>query len=745
MKIFKKLIRLMMIVFLFVKPVIALAVDPSYAPSYQLAEEVIIKNGEFNDGLNHWIVSNPGSNNPALVTDESGNHYVMASNGENILQYVQLKPKTTYQFTYYVIGDPSFPAIVEFGTLNHGEGFISLKDERHYNGAWKQHEFSFTTPEGENTYIIRFASSGNGTAYFDNVQATALDLEAPTNPKNLKVNDVSSDSVSLSWEAATDNVGVMGYLVYRDNQLIQTVTDADLAYTDNGLTEDTTYTYEVRAVDQAGNVSAASNAVTARTKLASSSPPAVPLNLKVTSVTTDSVSLSWESATDSIDVIGYIIYRDNQLIQGVIGAEEVAYTDIGLMEDTMYTYQVRAVDQAGNISEMSNTVTAKTKPTEEILPPAAPLNLRIDDVTTNSVSLSWQEAIDNVDVASYNVYRDDQLVQTLTGTDLTYIDTGLMEDTTYTYIVKAVDPSGNLSEASNAVTARTKSAEDLTPPTAPLNLRIDDVTTNSVSLSWEAAIDDVGVNGYHVYRDDQLVQTLSGTDLTYIDTGLMEATTYTYKIRAVDQAGNLSEASNAVKARTKMTIEVSRPLPPTKLRSARVTEHEVALMWDAPNESKEIMSYQVYRNNVLVGEVAGETSLYTDKDLQENTKYSYVVKSKNKEGNLSEESNKIIVQTSKKHETVPPLEEEIVKESTEKPPVAKETETINNGAINKGKEEAKVNKNTAKKVSKQLPATGNKVSPLLQLLGLTIVSATILLSYRRQKKSHQAKQPGTNA
>ena len=170
--------------------------------------------------------------------------------------------------------------------MNHGEEFVSLQESAHNNEQWERHSFTFTTPEKDNTYIIRFASSGNGTAYFDNVQATALDLEAPTNPKNLKVNDVSSDSVSLSWEAATDNVGVMGYLVYRDNQLIQTVTDADLAYTDNGLTEDTTYTYEVRAVDQAGNVSAASNAVTARTKLASSSPPAVPLNLKVTSVTT---------------------------------------------------------------------------------------------------------------------------------------------------------------------------------------------------------------------------------------------------------------------------------------------------------------------------------------------------------------------------------------------------------------------------------------------------------------------------
>lgn len=110
---------------------------------------------------------------------------------------------------------------------------------------------------------------------------------------------------------------------------------------------------------------------------------------------------------------------------------------------------------------------------------------------------------------------------------------------------------------SNTVTARTKPTEEILPPAAPLNLRIDDVTTNSVSLSWEAAIDDVGVTGYHVYRDDQLIQTLSGTELSYIDTGLMEATTYTYKIRAVDQAGNLSEASSAVKARTKMTIEVA--------------------------------------------------------------------------------------------------------------------------------------------------------------------------------------------
>ena len=110
-----------------------------------------------------------------------------------------------------------------------------------------------------------FASSGNGKAKFDNIQAAWLDLESPSTPQNLLVESVTSDTVSLSWGASTDNIGVAGYRVYRDKQLVQEVQGEQ--FTDTRLTEDTEYTYEVRAFDAAGNQSEASNEVFARTSV----------------------------------------------------------------------------------------------------------------------------------------------------------------------------------------------------------------------------------------------------------------------------------------------------------------------------------------------------------------------------------------------------------------------------------------------------------------------------------------------
>ncbi|MEV0198160.1 glycosyl hydrolase family 18 protein [Nonomuraea sp. NPDC050691] len=89
------------------------------------------------------------------------------------------------------------------------------------------------------------------------------DTQAPSAPGNLRSTGVSSSSVSLAWSASTDNVGVTGYDVYRGSSRVATV--AGTSYTDSGLAASTSYTYTVRARDAAGNVSAASPAVTATT------------------------------------------------------------------------------------------------------------------------------------------------------------------------------------------------------------------------------------------------------------------------------------------------------------------------------------------------------------------------------------------------------------------------------------------------------------------------------------------------
>jgi endoglucanase len=89
---------------------------------------------------------------------------------------------------------------------------------------------------------------------------------------------------------------------------------------------------------------------------------------------------------------------------------------------------------------------------------------------------------------------------------------------------------------------------DTTPPTAPANLAVTGTTSSSVSLSWTAATDNVGVTGYDVYRGPTLAGTTAGT--TFTDTGLTPATAYSYTVKAFDAAGNLSAASAAVTATT---------------------------------------------------------------------------------------------------------------------------------------------------------------------------------------------------
>ncbi len=277
------------------------------------------------------------------------------------------------------------------------------------------------------------------------------DTTPPSAPANLAVTGTTSATVSLSWSASTDNVGVTGYDVYRGSAKVGTVTTT--TYTDSGLAASTSYTYTVKAHDAAGNVSAASNSVTGTTTAASdTTPPSAPANLHSTSVAASSVGLAWTASTDNVGVTGYDVYRGSAKVATVPGT---TYTDTGLTASTTYTYTVKAHDAAGNISAASNALSVTTSSGGDTQAPTAPSSLHVTAFTSSSVSLAWTASTDNVGVTGYDVYRGSTKVSTVTGT--TFTDTGLTASTTYTYTVKAHDAAGNVSAASNSVTQATQS------------------------------------------------------------------------------------------------------------------------------------------------------------------------------------------------------------------------------------------------------------------------------------------------
>ena len=113
----------------------------------------------------------------------------------------------------------------------------------------------------------------------------------------------------------------------------QVGTSTTTSFTNTGLTASTTFRYQVRAVDAAGNASAVSNTVTAVTKQGGggdTQPPTAPANLAAPSTTSTSVSLAWTASTDNVGVTGYQILR-------APGASGGTFTQVGTSTTTSFT------------------------------------------------------------------------------------------------------------------------------------------------------------------------------------------------------------------------------------------------------------------------------------------------------------------------------------------------------------------------------------------------------------------------
>ena len=106
-------------------------------------------------------------------------------------------------------------------------------------------------------------SYGEVEDYTINIGAGTADTQAPSVPANLTASGTTQSSTSLSWNASTDNVGVTGYDIYKNGSFLTSVSAT--SYTVNGLSASTTYSFYVKAKDDAGNVSAKSSTISVTT------------------------------------------------------------------------------------------------------------------------------------------------------------------------------------------------------------------------------------------------------------------------------------------------------------------------------------------------------------------------------------------------------------------------------------------------------------------------------------------------
>jgi chitodextrinase len=351
----------------------------------------------------------------------------------------------------------------------------------------------------------------------------------------------------LQW-AANSESDLAGYKVYQGTTPgsygpVVEVGNTTV-YTAQNLQGGLTYYFAVAAHDTSGNESAPSIEVS---KLISApqtdtTSPSVSLTAPSQGSTLSGVITLTATATDNVGVVGVQF----QLNGTNLGAEDTTNTysvswDTTGVAPGQYSLSAIARDAAGN-STTATPVSVTVEAPPDSTPPSIPGTLTTQVISSSEINLNWSPSTDNVGITGYHIFRNGAFIASTTTTS--YQDAKLAPLTTYTYTVTAWDAAGNESTPSTSVSATTQASPDTTPPSIPTGMMGTMFSPSDIVLSWDISTDNVQVAGYQVMKNNVLLATTMTP--SYRDSGLSSGFTYTYTVKAYDQAGNTSGLSNPV-------------------------------------------------------------------------------------------------------------------------------------------------------------------------------------------------------
>jgi PKD repeat protein len=258
-----------------------------------------------------------------------------------------------------------------------------------------------------------------------------------------------------------------------------------------------------------------------------------------------SVTLAWDPVA-SPALAGYMVHYGpaaGSYTTTIDAGNVTTRTVPGLTEGATYHFVVTAYDASRKESPYSNDASA----TIPYSPPAANFSV---SATSGVAPLALNFAsTSSGNITGYAWTFGDGSGSTSQNPSHVYSTAGV-----YTVSLKVTGPGGsNTKTAANLITVNSPS--DTSAPTAPSSLVANASGSTAIALAWNASADNVGVTGYRIERCTgtgctSFAQVATSAATTFVDTGLVAATSYRYRVRATDAAGNLGAYSNVASATT---------------------------------------------------------------------------------------------------------------------------------------------------------------------------------------------------
>jgi chitodextrinase len=504
-------------------------------------------------------------------------------------------------------------------------------------------------------YRLRAYNQKGYSGYSNNAHrktSVKTDNTAPSVPTGFGATVMSANQISLSWNASTDSggSGLAGYVVYQNG--VQIAATPNTSYSATNLLASTQYCFTVVAYDKASNVSAQSGQACATTLAA---PPAAPSSLQAATVSDTQINLVW--VDNSVNESGFKIESapassGSWTEIGSVAAGVTNYTVTGLTALTPYYFRVRAFNSVGT-SPYSGIATSTTLYMPDVTAPTVPSVLTATAASSSQINLIWNAATDTggSGVGGYHVYENGTQIATVTATS--YLVTGLSANTQYCFTVAAYDNAGNTSAQGSQACASTPD----TTPTAPSNPSASAVSSSEIDVFWQDNSNNE--SGFTVEKAASAsgpwtqIGSVGANVTTYAHTGLTASTTYYYRVRGYNSAGN-SGYSTTASAATPAPPDTTPPSIPGGVSATANSTSQITVKWNASTDTggSGLAGYQVYRDGTLVTTTTATS--YVDTGLSSSAQYCYSIVASDNAGNNSSASSQSCATTPAPPDTTAP-------------------------------------------------------------------------------------------
>src|SRR5262245_57180055 len=406
------------------------------------------------------------------------------------------------------------------------------------------------------------------------------DTTAPTQPGTLTASAVSGGEVDLSWGASTDNVGVTGYLVERCqgagcSSFTQIATATGTSYKDTGLSASTSYSYRVRGTDAAGNLSPYSNTASATTSASATQGLVAAFGFDEGSGRTVTDASGNGNTGTIADATWVASGKYGKALQfngtsALVTVPDAASLHLsgGMTLEAWVNPSAVSADWRDVIYKGNDNFYLSATSTEASSPDAGMIAGGSYADAFGPAALpasSWSYLAETYDGSTLRLYVNGTEVASTAHTGTIANSANPLQiggDSIYgQFFDGLIDEVRVYNVALTAAQIQTDQATpvnngpDTTAPTQPGTLTASAVSGGEVDLSWGASTDNVGVTGYLVERCQgagcsSFTQIATATGTSYKDTGLSASTSYSYRVRGTDAAGNLSPYSNTASATT---------------------------------------------------------------------------------------------------------------------------------------------------------------------------------------------------